>query len=204
MPGTQGVVPLLTVGVWSCLSVDHALAPDSSCCGCLRFLPTSLCWCQARSCSVTYLKRKWGRSSTLFPQDSSPYSRSFGILPIYISTDFSILIKVRISLLSDSFCEANISLSDLPPSMTCIIPDSCTGVDCCVDVDILARSINTYVLLDACNYVMRVGIEKLNVNISLIDYSWGKLASVTVYIYFHLTWFSLVNSVNYIAFSCII
>jgi hypothetical protein len=59
--------------------------------------------------------------------------------------------------------------------VSCHIPDYCTGIDCCVDVDLIGKSFNAYVLMDACNYKLSVGIEKLAFNLTLFEYEWGKV-----------------------------
>jgi hypothetical protein len=58
--------------------------------------------------------------------------------------------------------------------VSCHIPDSCTGIDCCVDVDIIGRSFRVFALLDACGYKLSVGIDKLKFDLTLFDYKWGK------------------------------
>jgi hypothetical protein len=70
----------------------------------------------------------------------------------------------------------NISLPSIAESgVSCHIPDYCTGIDCCVDVPVIQRAFHAYVLLDACNYKLSVGIEKLSFNLTLFDYEWGKV-----------------------------
>ncbi|XP_053390116.1 uncharacterized protein LOC128553035, partial [Mercenaria mercenaria] len=71
-------------------------------------------------------------------------------------------------------CPKSIKSRALPDFITCHVPSYCTGVDCCVTVGLVKRSFKVYLHLDACNYVFTVGIEKFGVNISLLDYEWGK------------------------------
>jgi hypothetical protein len=66
-----------------------------------------------------------------------------------------------------------VSLPALPGEVSCYIPDYCTGIDCCVDMPVVNRALNIYVLLDACNYTLSIGIEKWSFNLSLLDYDWG-------------------------------
>jgi hypothetical protein len=80
----ESVVSLLTVGVWSRFSLDHALAPASYFCVCLPAISSHLSVLMSIAFMPrlqTSLKRKWGCPSALFPHDSSPYCRSFGIQP---------------------------------------------------------------------------------------------------------------------------
>ena len=67
-------------------------------------------------------------------------------------------------------------LPPLPSSalVSCHVPEYCTGVKCCVDADLIGRSFEAYVLLDACSNRMSVGVEKLKFDVSLLDYDFGK------------------------------
>ena len=71
-------------------------------------------------------------------------------------------------------CPKNISLPRLPESTACHIPDFCTGVTCCTEIELLQRAVTTSVKLDPCLYTLEVQIEKLVVNISLVDYEFTK------------------------------
>ncbi|CAC5375019.1 unnamed protein product [Mytilus coruscus] len=71
-------------------------------------------------------------------------------------------------------CSGKVNLPALPNGTTCQLSDDCTGVTCCTDVDPLSRSISTSLKLDPCEYTLQVQIEKLIVNISLLDYQFGK------------------------------
>jgi hypothetical protein len=64
-------------------------------------------------------------------------------------------------------------LPDLGEGVSCHVPDYCTGVHCCVDVPVIGHAFHTYVLLDACNYILSVGIDMLQFNVTLLDYRWG-------------------------------
>ena len=65
------------------------------------------------------------------------------------------------------------SLGGVPSGTTCHLYDFCTGVRCCSDVPLLGRSINTWLILDHCNYKLSVGFEKFSINVSLHDYDLG-------------------------------
>ncbi|CAG2204549.1 unnamed protein product [Mytilus edulis] len=45
---------------------------------------------------------------------------------------------------------------------------------CCLDVDLIDRSLHFFVNFDPCNYVIKVGIERLEMDVLLSDYQWGK------------------------------
>ncbi|XP_021353372.1 uncharacterized protein LOC110450253 [Mizuhopecten yessoensis] len=74
----------------------------------------------------------------------------------------------------NSACPVNMTLPRIRGPVTCHIPDYCTGVDCCVEVGPIGRSFNTYVLMDACKFELRIGIENFNFNVSLFAYDYGK------------------------------
>ena len=66
------------------------------------------------------------------------------------------------------------TLPKIHSSVTCYIPDYCTGINCCVEVGKIGKSFNAYALLDGCNWKLSVGVEKRSFNISLTEYEWGK------------------------------
>ncbi|VDI43606.1 Hypothetical predicted protein [Mytilus galloprovincialis] len=67
-------------------------------------------------------------------------------------------------------CDKSVDLQPLTGPVTCHIPDICTGVECCIDVNPIRRSFHVFVFLDACSYRLRMGIEKYEIDISLFDY----------------------------------
>lgn len=71
-------------------------------------------------------------------------------------------------------CESTVLLPPLPSSVSCHIPDSCTSIDCCAEVAFLGgRSINVQVLMDPCEAIMSLNIERMQYNITLFDYDFG-------------------------------
>lgn len=71
-------------------------------------------------------------------------------------------------------CESTVLLPPLPSSVSCHILDSCTSIDCCAEVAFLGgRSINVQVLMDPCEAIMSLNIEKMQYNITLFDYDFG-------------------------------
>ena len=74
-----------------------------------------------------------------------------------------------------SECKTPISVPYLKETeTTCIVEDTCTAVRCCVEMSLLDRSFVYSIKLDACSFVLSVGIEKLTHNHSLIGYKYGK------------------------------
>lgn len=67
-------------------------------------------------------------------------------------------------------CPIALPSPTLPVAMTCRLPDYCTGIQCCTDIPLLGRSLEAHVLLDVCHYKLSIGLEKLQVNVSLFDY----------------------------------
>jgi hypothetical protein len=52
--------------------------------------------------------------------------------------------------------------------MSCYLSETCTAIDCCIDVEQISRSVNVYINLDACNYRLTAGIEKVT-NLTCIN-----------------------------------
>lgn len=67
------------------------------------------------------------------------------------------------------------SLPSLSPSVACHLLESCVGLMCCVENEILQRTFKIYFELDPCNSKLSLGIEKAFFNTSLTDFKWGKL-----------------------------
>jgi hypothetical protein len=67
---------------------------------------------------------------------------------------------------------------NLQSGISCNLLPSCTGVDCCIDVDIIGHSINAVLKLYPCDQRLTLGIENLVFNVSLYDFDWGKYWSL--------------------------
>ncbi|CAG2252209.1 unnamed protein product [Mytilus edulis] len=65
------------------------------------------------------------------------------------------------------------SLLPLGSYTTCHLDSSCTAVDCCVDSTSLDLTFNGYVRLDPCNYKIFIGLEGIDLDYTLIDFSFG-------------------------------
>lgn len=76
-------------------------------------------------------------------------------------------------------CKLNLPyrLPTLSGPLTCQLTDTCTGIQCCVEIKEIGKSIDVFVILDACNYKFAAGIEKLTFNQSLLNYEFGKKES---------------------------
>ncbi|XP_053398719.1 uncharacterized protein LOC128556879 [Mercenaria mercenaria] len=80
----------------------------------------------------------------------------------------------------NSECNASISLPKLTDELVCHMTDYCTGIDCCIIVNILRTTIHTKFLLDTCKYKLTMGIEKLEEDVLLLDYKWGQPSHFTL------------------------
>ncbi|XP_060596418.1 uncharacterized protein LOC132750445 [Ruditapes philippinarum] len=80
----------------------------------------------------------------------------------------------------NSECNASFTLPSLPDEMVCYMGDTCTSIECCVSVDILRTSIHVKFLLDTCRYKLTMGIERLETEVILLDYQWGKTGHFTL------------------------
>lgn len=71
------------------------------------------------------------------------------------------------------------SLPNLPSFARCKLSRYCTGIECCLDVQmrIAKWSFKSWALLDPCKFVFSFGFEKWMFNDTLFDYNWGKLYS---------------------------
>ena len=71
----------------------------------------------------------------------------------------------------------DLSLESLPANTLCHVSKSCTSINCCVREDLLDSTVQFKLGIDACNFLLDVGIERLQTIIDLIGYKWGKYGS---------------------------
>lgn len=60
-------------------------------------------------------------------------------------------------------------------NINCYLASSCTQFTCCMDDLVIQRLVDIQFTLDNCNFNLHVQIEKRAVDISLLDYKWGKV-----------------------------
>ncbi|VDI70198.1 Hypothetical predicted protein [Mytilus galloprovincialis] len=77
-------------------------------------------------------------------------------------------------------CPVELDLPPIDSSVSCYIPDYCTGINCCIEIDQIGKTFNAYALLDGCNWRLTVGIERRKIEISLRDYTWGETKTLTL------------------------
>ncbi|XP_072048757.1 uncharacterized protein [Amphiura filiformis] len=65
----------------------------------------------------------------------------------------------------------------LPQGVSCSVDNSCHGFQCCADIDlkITRRSLDVYLQVDPCNFVLSVGFGEWSLNVSLFTYTWGTI-----------------------------
>lgn len=66
-------------------------------------------------------------------------------------------------------CPKSVALADLHTNIMCNIPSYCSGVECCVHSDILDYDFKVEVNIQACDKMLVVTIERLHVDISLVE-----------------------------------
>jgi hypothetical protein len=59
--------------------------------------------------------------------------------------------------------------------MSCELLNSCTGVVCCIDVPLINRALQVSLQINQNTQTLQIGIEKLNMTVSLLDFKYGKL-----------------------------
>ncbi|XP_052083593.1 uncharacterized protein LOC127720891 [Mytilus californianus] len=73
------------------------------------------------------------------------------------------------------------NLPSLLSNMNCYIDQSCTAVQCCIDVNELGKSLEIGVKIDPCDFRLTVRIEKLSFDVTLYDYVWEKQEYLDLY-----------------------
>lgn len=114
------------------------------------------------------------------------YSEMFSTLYPY-ADNIDIKFKFLISVCPLSF----LKVPSLPRELTCHIPETCTAINCCLSVDFLDMTFNTFINIDTCNYILSGCVEKLCFNVTLFDYHWGRSYNVIwtgTWIYDILPW----------------
>ncbi|XP_052083539.1 uncharacterized protein LOC127720831 [Mytilus californianus] len=78
-------------------------------------------------------------------------------------------------------CEEYVELPVLQSGTICHLYSSCTGVTCCSSFPRINRNVNTQLRLDPCKRQMTIGIEKLEITISLFGYTYGEVVKVKLH-----------------------
>jgi hypothetical protein len=74
------------------------------------------------------------------------------------------------------------SMGTLPTGVTCKFSDMCTGMTCCAEIDfgVVKRKFKVWAQIDPCNFLLSVGFEKWNLNVTLIGFTQGKYGYIFV------------------------
>ena len=70
---------------------------------------------------------------------------------------------------------SQLDLPELSGPVSCTLLSSCTAVDCCIYVDFLKRSFHAVLDIDMCSRKITLALEKLKIDLSVLDYTWGML-----------------------------
>ena len=73
-----------------------------------------------------------------------------------------------------SACHEPLSLQPHTGPISCHLMDSCTAVDCCIELTQMTKSFHVFLHLDNCYKRLKVGIENYFIDIAYLDYEFGK------------------------------
>ena len=82
-------------------------------------------------------------------------------------------------------CTQSVTLQNLPDIASCYLT-SCTEFHCCVEVYKLRRTFQAVFAIHGCEGVLSIGLEAINVNISLEEYQWGNISFISHTLYLQL------------------
>ena len=68
------------------------------------------------------------------------------------------------------------------PDLSCYIPATCTGIHICADVPVLGKPVSTYLELDDCSQILKIGIENYRFDVLFADINFG-MHVIFVYIF---------------------
>ena len=67
------------------------------------------------------------------------------------------------------------SSDNITKPVTCIQSSSGYEVSCCMESEVLQRTVQVKYLLDPCNYAMSIILENIEFVVQLLGYEWGKI-----------------------------
>ncbi|XP_052071170.1 uncharacterized protein LOC127709608 [Mytilus californianus] len=86
-------------------------------------------------------------------------------------------------------CNSSVDIPvSLPAGISCYLSDTCTGIDCCIQVDKLGLSVNAYVLLDACHNTFTVGVENFKHTTTMLDIDLGEIQTFSMMGFFRVSY----------------
>ncbi|XP_076076027.1 uncharacterized protein LOC143046851 [Mytilus galloprovincialis] len=69
---------------------------------------------------------------------------------------------------------------ELPDKMACHFKDTCTGIECCIEIPFLDVTLHPFFIIDPCEYTLNYGVNTINETIQLINYEWGKTEKINL------------------------
>ena len=77
-------------------------------------------------------------------------------------------------------CPANLALPKIRGTTACHIKNTCTAIQCCVEVGKVGRSFEVELDIDFCNQKLTFGVEKLTETLSLQGFEYGMCPKVNL------------------------
>ncbi|KAL5015119.1 hypothetical protein ScPMuIL_009389 [Solemya velum] len=97
---------------------------------------------------------------------------------------------------ADGTC-ADVTMPNLPNGVSCYILGSCSGVQCCMEVEVIQRPISALLSIDTCNLVLTVGFDKFVYTKHLFEFGWGMCIHHRVDVYYRLSLMDLIYANGY-------
>ncbi|XP_041378093.1 uncharacterized protein LOC121390363 [Gigantopelta aegis] len=73
----------------------------------------------------------------------------------------------------DDCGSTSVQLLQLPSEARCHITDSCSAIDCCVQIPYVKRTVHLTFNLDICKLTLDLSLENLKYTVSLMEYNWN-------------------------------
>ncbi|XP_071150838.1 uncharacterized protein [Mytilus edulis] len=73
-----------------------------------------------------------------------------------------------------------LGMPELPGNMACHFKDTCTGIECCIEIPGLGLTLHPFIIIDPCEYTLNYGLNTINETIQLINYEWGKTEKINL------------------------
>ena len=83
-------------------------------------------------------------------------------------------------------CPANLALPKIRGTTACHIKNTCTAIQCCVEVGKVGRSFEVELDIDFCNQKLTFGVEKLTETLSLQGFEYGMCPKVNLSVFMFL------------------
>lgn len=104
--------------------------------------------------------------------DSLSFNPAFVLQSIKKSSVFEMNIYCKSYILLG--CDGVSIVQSLPQKVSCHVGESCTEISCCTDTEMIARSLETKLIIAPCDFKLTVGIDRLSFDVDLFDFEWGR------------------------------